>query len=140
MDHIEKLEIPSDVEMWNPISQSWESVAGGNKATSKVTFDFEFGNWHNGMPMDINDILYSLYFIVEWGTQTDENDKTFDTEFTPRAAQSIQTIKGIKQVDKDTIEVFVDYWHFDEGDSKLGSTMEHCTMGNYSIYGKSSSR
>ena len=112
----EKLEIPSDVEMWNPVSQSWEKVGEGNKATSKVTFDFEFGNWHNGVPMDINDILHSLYFTVEWGTQTDENDKTFDTEFTPRAAQSIQTIKGIKQVDKDTIEVFVDYWHFDEGE------------------------
>ena len=111
----EKLEIPSDAEMWNPVSQSWEKVEE-NKATSKVTFDFEFGNWHNGVPMDINDILHSLYFTVEWGTQTGENDKTFDTEFTPRAAQSIQTIKGIKQVDKDTIEVFVDYWHFDEGE------------------------
>lgn len=111
----EKLEVPSDAEMWNPVSQSWERVEG-DKATSKVTFNFEFGNWHNGVPMDINDILHSLYFTVEWGTQTDENDKTFDTEFTPRAAQSIQTIKGIKQVDKDTIEVFVDYWHFDEGE------------------------
>ena len=66
--------------------------------------------------MDMNDILHSLYFTVEWGTQTDENDKTFDTEFTPRAAQSIQTIKGINQVDEDTIEVYVDYWHFDEGE------------------------
>ena len=66
--------------------------------------------------MDMNDILHSLYFTVEWGTQTDENDKTFDTEFTPRAAQSIQTIKGINQIDEDTIEVYVDYWHFDEGE------------------------
>ena len=111
-----KLEIPSDVEMWNPASQSWDKVGEGNRAASKVTFDFEFGNWHNGTPMDIYDILHSLYFTVEWGTQTDENDKTFDTEFTPRATQSIQTIKGIKQVDGDTIEVFVDYWHFDKGE------------------------
>jgi peptide/nickel transport system substrate-binding protein len=66
--------------------------------------------------MDINDILHSLYFTVEWGTQTDENDKSFDTEFTPRASQSIQTIKGVNQIDEDTIEVYVDYWHFDEGE------------------------
>ncbi len=112
----EKLEIPPDAEMWNPALQSWEKVREGSKAISKVTFDFEFGNWHNGVAMDINDILHSLYFTVEWGTQTDENDKTFDTEFTPRATQSIQTIKGINQVDEDTIEVFVDYWHFDEGE------------------------
>ena len=38
--------------------------------------------------MDMNDILHSLYFTMEWGIQTDENDKTFDTEFTPRAAQN----------------------------------------------------
>ena len=66
--------------------------------------------------MDINDILHSLYFTIEWGTQTDENDRTFDTEFTPRASQSIQTIIGVNPIDEDTIEVYVDYWHFDEGE------------------------
>lgn len=64
----------------------------------------------------MNDILHSLYFTIEWGTQSDENDKTFDTEFTPRAAQSIQTIIGVNPIDDDTIEVYVDYWHFDEGE------------------------
>ena len=66
--------------------------------------------------MDMNDILHSLYFTMEWGIQTDENDKTFDTEFTPRAAQSIQTIIAVNQLDKDTIEVYVNYWHFDENE------------------------
>ena len=90
--------------MWNPIIQKWENVEANSQSTSKVTFDFKFSNWHNGEKMDMNDILHSLYFTVEWGTKTDENDKTFDTEFTPRAAQSIQTIKGINQIDEDTIE------------------------------------
>ena len=108
-------------------------------ATSKVTFDFEFSNWHNGEKMDINDILHSLYFTIEWGTQTDENDRTFDTEFTPRASQSIQTIIGVNPIDEDTIEVYVDYWHFDEGrDCRLGSTMEFNAMGNFICNGESS--
>jgi len=111
-----KINIPQESKMWNPTLQKWENVEVNSQSTSKVTFDFKFSNWHNGEKMDINDILHSLYFAVEWGTQTDENDKTFDTEFTPRAAQSIQTIKGIKQIDEDTIEVYVDYWHFDEGE------------------------
>jgi len=64
----------------------------------------------------MNDILHSLYFTIEWGTQEGGDDRTFDTEFTPRAAQSIQTIKGINPIDGDTIEVYVDYWHFDEGE------------------------
>ena len=112
----EKLSIPQEAKMWNPSLQKWENVAPDTLATSKVTFDYEFSNWHNGQEMDINDILHSLYFTIEWGTQTDENDRTFDTEFTPRAAQIIQTIIGVNQIDEDTIEVYVDYWHFDEGE------------------------
>ena len=109
-----KLKIPQDAVIWNPKLQKWEKVGQNALATSKVTFDFAFSNWHNGAKMDMNDIIHSLYFTIEWGTQTDENDKTFDTEFTPRAAQSVKTIKGIVPIDEDTIEVYVDYWHFDE--------------------------
>ncbi|MCV0391879.1 MAG: ABC transporter substrate-binding protein [Nitrosopumilus sp.] len=111
-----KIEIPQEAILWNPYLQKWENIGLNASAISKVTFDFEFSNWHNGQPMDMSDILHSLYFIIEWGTKTGENDKTFDTEFTPRAAQSIQSIKGVKQVDQDSIEVYVDYWHFDEGE------------------------
>ena len=81
-----------------------------------AVLDFEFGRWHNGQEMGIDDIMYSLYFAAEWGTQTGEDDRTFDAEFTPRAAQSVQTVKGIRQVDADTIEIFTDFWHFDQGE------------------------
>lgn len=111
-----KLNLPDDVVMWDPVEQRWEKVPHGTQATSKVRFDFKFSNWHNGQKMDMNDILHSLYFTMEWGTQTDENDKTFDVEFTPIASQSVQTIIGIKPVDEDTIDVYVNYWHFDEGE------------------------
>ena len=110
------LEIPDDAIMWDPVSQEWKKVEKDAQAISKVTFDLEFSNWHNGQKMDMNDVLHSLYFTIEWGTQTDENDKTVDTEFTPRAAQSVQTLIGVKPIDEDTIEVYVDYWHFDEGE------------------------
>ena len=112
----EKINVPVDAKMWSPSLQKWENVPTDTLATSKVTFDFEFSNWHNGKLMDINDILHSLYFTMEWGTQIDENDKTFDTEFTPRAAQSIQTIIAINQIDDNTVEVYVNYWHFDENE------------------------
>ena len=111
-----KISVPTDAKMWNPSSQKWENISSNTFATSKVTFNFEFSNWHNGKIMDMNDILHSLYFTIEWGTQIDEKDKTFDTEFTPRAAQSIQTIIAINEIDQDTIEVYVDYWHFDENE------------------------
>jgi peptide/nickel transport system substrate-binding protein len=111
-----KLNIPQKSVIWNPKSQEWSNISPNSFATSKVTFDFNFSNWHNGEMMDMNDMLHSLYFLIEWGTQVDENDKTFDTEFTPIATQSIQTIKGVNVIDEDTIEVYVDYWHFDDAE------------------------
>ena len=110
------LDLPDDAIIWDPISQEWINVPKDAQAISKVKFDLKFSNWHNGQKMDMNDVLHSLYFTIEWGTQTDENDKTVDDEFTPRAAQSVQTYIGVKPIDENTIEVYVDYWHFDEGE------------------------
>ena len=112
----EKLNMPKNAIIWDPTNQKWKNIDPDQKAISKVVFDFEFSNWHNGQKMDLMDVLYSLYFTIEWGTQSGENDKTFDTEFTPRATQVVQTIKGINIVDDDTIEVYVNYWHFDQGE------------------------
>ena len=112
----EKLRVSQDTKIWNPTSQKWEKVTPNTFATSKVTFDFEFSNWHNGQQIDMNDILHSLYFTIEWGTQLDENDRTFDTEFTPRTSQSVETIIGVNPIDEDSVEVYVNYWHFDEGE------------------------
>lgn len=111
-----QLDIPDDAIIWDPITQEWKKVEKDAQAISKVTFDLKFSNWHNGQKMDMNDVLHSLYFTIEWGTQVDENDKTVDTEFTPRAAQSVQTLIGVRPIDENTIEVYVDFWHFDEGE------------------------
>lgn len=108
-----KLNLPDDAIMWDSAEHRWKKVKEGTQATSKVRFDFKFSNWHNGQKMDMNDILHSLYFTMEWGIQTDENDKTFDVEFTPIASQTVDTIIAIKPIDEDTIDVYVDYWHFD---------------------------
>jgi len=66
--------------------------------------------------MDMNDIIYSTYFLLEWGSEKDENDKTFDSDYSPQAAQTAKTLIGIKPIDEDTIEVYTNYWHFDEGE------------------------
>jgi len=122
-----KLNLPTDAIMWDPLLQQWKNVEPGTQSTSKVTFDIKFSNWHNGQKMDMNDILHSLYFTVEWGSEPLENDKTVDTEFTPRTLQVVKTLIGVKPVDANTIEVYVDYWHFDEGEiadwASLWSTM-----------------
>jgi len=111
-----KLDVPSDAIKWDPIQQKWIHVGNDIKSTSKVTFHLTFGNWHNGQPMDMNDVLYSIYFLYQWGAEHSENSKTFDSEYSPKANQAAKTLIGIRVIDKNTIEVYQDYWHFDEGE------------------------
>ena len=109
-----KVDVPSDAIRWNATQQKWTHVGSGLTATSKVTFNLKFGNWHNKIPMDMNDILYGIYFSYQWGQ--DQSVKTFDSEFSPKANQAIKTLVGVRVIDKDTIEVYQNYWHIDEGE------------------------
>ncbi|MFM8659629.1 MAG: ABC transporter substrate-binding protein [Candidatus Nitrosotenuis sp.] len=111
-----KLDVPSDAINWDPVSHKWVKMGAGKKATSKITYDLTWSNWHDGQKMDMNDVLYSVYFTQEWGTAPTENDKTFDPEYTPTASQAAKTLIAIKPIDDDTIEVYVDFWHFDESE------------------------
>ncbi len=110
------LDVPSDAIIWDVEKQEWKSVGAGAKATSKVTYDLLWGSWHHGQKMDMNDVLYSVYFGQEWATSSGDNDKTFDPEYSPTAAQAAKTLIGIRQLDDNTVEVYVNYWHFDESE------------------------
>jgi peptide/nickel transport system substrate-binding protein len=111
-----KITVPEDAISWDIDTQGWKKVGTNQEATSKVTFDLVLGNWHHEQRMDMNDILYSLYFLLEWGSEQQESDNTYDSEYSPQAAQNAKTLIGIKPIDDDTVEVYVDYWHFDEAE------------------------
>ncbi|OLC35181.1 MAG: ABC transporter substrate-binding protein [Thaumarchaeota archaeon 13_1_40CM_4_38_7] len=112
----DKFPVPPDAIKWSPTQQKWVNIDAGMNATSKVTFHLIFGNWHNGQPMDMNDVLYGIYFTYQWGQDQSVAAKTFDSEFSPKAAQAVKTLVGIKILDKDTIEVYQNFWHFDQGE------------------------
>ena len=107
--------VHDDAIIWNTKTQSWNTVESDLTAISKITFDLNFSQWHNGQNMDINDILYSIYFLTEWGSEKDVNDKTYDSHFSPQAVQNVNSLVGFRIVDDDTIEVYTNYWHFDDG-------------------------
>ena len=111
-----KVVVPSDAITWDVEKQTWQNVGSDVTATSKVTFDLNLGDWHHSKKMDMNDILYSTYFLLEWGSEKINSDKTYDSSYSPQAAQNAKTLVGIKPIDEDTIEVYVNYWHFDEAE------------------------
>lgn len=111
-----RLDVPSDAINWSPDLQKWVEAGPNTKAVSKVTYDLLWSNWHHGQKMDLNDVLYSVYFTQEWGSKPGENDKTFDPDFSPSANQAAQTFVGLRIIDENTVEVYVNYWHFDESE------------------------
>lgn len=110
----DKFDVPQDAIKWDVTKQKWVDVGPGIKATSEVTFHLKFGNWHNKIPMDMNDVLYGIYFMYQWGG--DANSTTFDSEYSPKANQASKTLVGVRVVDNQTIEVYQNYWHFDSGE------------------------
>lgn len=113
---LDKLDVPSDAIQWNVTKQKWIQVGSGMKATSKVTFHLKFGNWHDKVPMDMNDVLYGIYFLYQWGADQTNGTMTYDSEYSPKANQAAKTLIGVRVIDKDTIEVYQNYWHFDSGE------------------------
>ncbi|WP_415280682.1 CFI-box-CTERM domain-containing protein [Candidatus Nitrososphaera sp. FF02] len=107
-----KLPVAEGTQVWDPAAQEWAEAGG--QATSKVTYDLLYSNWHHGQPMSRADILYGMYFVFDWGTDTGEGDLTVDPEYTSLAGQTIERIKGIRFIDDDTAESYVDLWHYDD--------------------------
>ena len=144
------IQIPTDSILWDSNLKDWRQVGEQQFTKSKVTLDFKFSNWHNQSMMDIYDILYSMYFASEWSEKSDDSDRTFDSEFSPRVFQSIQTIKGIRIIDNDTMEVYLDYSHFDEGEIaqwgmmwssvpwEITAAMEETVLNDKSSFSRSS--
>ena len=108
-----KVNIPSDAFMWDAVGGKWNNVNTGSQSISKVTFDYSkyIGtNWHDGQPITMADIIYSIYQSFD---MTYNKDKS-KIEFAKAAVTKpyLDTYKGFRIVDDKTLEVYLDYWHF----------------------------
>jgi peptide/nickel transport system substrate-binding protein len=115
---IDKIPVPKDVLVWNPLNQTWnngDDGDDGNKtALTKITMTPLYSKWHNGIPMDKYDLLYSSYFPYEWSIDTKNNDRTYDAEYSSLALPTLPLNKGIRFNENNTFESYVDMWHFDK--------------------------
>lgn len=115
------LSVPSDAILYSTganktdaSDDGWVQVGTGVNATSKVTVDMVFGKWHHGVDMSMDDVLYvyangmrrldgDIAAVPGLTTTIDGSEAFFFTD----------QLKGIKVVDADTLEVYIDYWHVD---------------------------
>ena len=109
------MQVPSDAVIWNTESDSWENIGSDTTAVSKVTLDYSkyfSSKWHHGENIDMSDVLYSIYQIYD----LTYDDKKSGIEFAIATTTKpyLDSFKGFRVVDDNTIEIYLDFWHFSE--------------------------
>ncbi|MEA2025906.1 MAG: ABC transporter substrate-binding protein, partial [Chloroflexota bacterium] len=109
------LEVPADAVTWDVESKTWTSIPAGTTAVSKVTFDYSRytdANWHHGQPITMADAVYSIAQGIDLAY--DPEKARIETALAVTSRPILETFKGYRLADDGRLEVYVDYWHFDE--------------------------
>lgn len=109
------LEVPADAFLWDAKAGKWQAVGAGIEAISKVTYDYSKffqANFHHGQPIAMADLLYSLYQGFDMSYNPDK--AKIETVMAVTARPTLETFRGFRVLDENRIEVYVDFWHFDE--------------------------
>jgi len=114
------LDVPADAIKYNPATDKWEAVGEGLKAQSKATYTFNYGTWHNGYPMSINDLFYIEAFITEWSTKVDDNDKEYEAAYATKMEGGVEQTKGWVVNEDGSITVYFDY-NFPPSEARVAS-------------------
>lgn len=108
------ISVSTDSITWNPYQQKWQKSTNNSKALTMVSLNPIFSNWHNGIPMDRFDLLYSYYFPFEWSIDTKNKDNTFDSEYASLVFPTLSLIKGVEFYNNGTFDAYLDLWHYDK--------------------------
>jgi peptide/nickel transport system substrate-binding protein len=109
------LSVPADARRWNVRSRTWEPVPAGTTARSKVTFDygdFVGARWHHGPEITLADAIYGITQSFDLAFDPDRSRIEVALAFTSRPY--LETLRGYRIVDEARLEVYVDFWHFDD--------------------------
>ncbi len=109
------LAVPTDAMFWDAPAGAWVNVAEGTTANSKVTYDYARyfqAPFHHGGDISMADVLYGLYHSIDLSWNPDK--ALVETVMATTGRPYWETIKGYRVLDENRIEVYVDFWHFEE--------------------------
>ena len=110
-----KLDVPSDAKLWDAENDEFIPVGDGIQATSKVIFDYSKffqSKWHHGQPITMADVIYTISQGFDRALDEDKSKIEFALAVTSKPF--LETVRGVKVLDENRLEVYVDYWHFVE--------------------------
>ncbi|MEM0453654.1 MAG: ABC transporter substrate-binding protein [Sulfolobales archaeon] len=109
------IKVPSDAFIWDAGSRSWKSVGDDVTALSKVTFDLSKligSKWHHGITITWADILFPIYQAYDM--TYNETKAAVEGSIAASNKEVLPMYKGFRIVGDKYLEVYIDYWHFDE--------------------------
>ncbi len=107
------INVPADAYIWDAENDRWVS-AGGATAKSVVTFDYSRflqSNWHHGIQISLADLLYHV--ATRFEVAFDKEKSALEPAISGTLSESLKTIKGIRILPDNRVEVYIDYWFFD---------------------------
>jgi peptide/nickel transport system substrate-binding protein len=108
------LSVPSDTWGYDVSTRSYSPVGEGVTATSKVTYNFTYGQWHHGEAINNADVMMEIaevFLITTPGTTTNLYDIT---TITPDRRIFTSNFVGINWLSDSVCEVYSNYWHPDD--------------------------
>ena len=106
-----KLKVPSDAMIWDVKERIWKKGVY-KEATSKITARLILGKWHHGIDIDMNDVLTSVALVID---VCSSDSPIYDSAACdPIDATFTEKFRGIRIVNANTIEIYIDYWHIDK--------------------------
>lgn len=109
------LALPEGTMLWDVAARRWAEVPPGSVARSRVTFDYGayFGSrWHHGEAITPADLLYPVAQAFDLAFDPDRS--RIETALAVTSRPYLETIRGYRLLDDDRLEVYVDFWHFDD--------------------------
>ncbi|MEM2876000.1 MAG: ABC transporter substrate-binding protein [Candidatus Bathyarchaeia archaeon] len=110
-----KISLPENAFTWDPSTRVWVTVAMGTKATSKVTFNYAKyigSKWHHDQMITMADIIYPIYQAFDLAYNPDKSRIEYAIASVSRPY--LEVFRGFNIVNSTTIEIYLDYWHFDQ--------------------------
>ena len=109
------LSVPPDAVTWDASADRWRQVEPGTTAVSKVIFDYSRytdSRWHHGQAISMADVVYAIAQGYELAF--DEDKVRIETALAVTSRPYLDTFRGYRVLDDARIEVYVDYWHFEQ--------------------------
>jgi peptide/nickel transport system substrate-binding protein len=106
--------VPDDAVVWDAKQDAWVPVKPGTTAVSKVTYDYSKyvnATWHHGPKITMADVVYPIAQAYE--IAYDDAKIQIETALGITSRPTLETFAGYRIADDHTIEVYVNYWHFE---------------------------